>query len=90
MEEVVVPAYRDFAAGVALMESRLRRGIATVNWITAAADVARFRKLGYSVDGPIPDTTMAIALTNDVRTDELPRLFGGTSGRFVQYPSDDF
>ena len=90
MEEVVAPAPRDFRAAVALMESRLRRGVATVNWITAAEDVARFRKVGYTVDGPIPDATMALSLTKEVRTTELPRLFGGTSGRFVQYPTDDF
>ena len=90
MEEVVAPSLRDFRAGVALMESPLRHGIATVNWITAAEDVARFRRLGYAVDGPVPDTTMALSLTNEIRTADLPRLFGGTSGHFVQYSTDDF
>jgi GNAT superfamily N-acetyltransferase len=90
MEEVVVPEPRDFRAAVALMESRLRRGMATVNWITADEDVARFRRAGYLVDGPIPDATMALSLTKEIRTAELPHLFGGTSGRFVQYPTDDF
>src|SRR2546430_10082987 len=90
MEEVVVPGPRDFRGAVALMESRLRRGMATVNWITAAEDVTRFRSLGCSVDGPIPDATMALSLTKEVRTTDLRRLFGGTSGRFVQYPTDDF
>ena len=90
MEEVVVPGPRDFRAAVALMESRHRRGVATVNWITAADDVTRFRSLGYSVDGPIPDATMALSLTKEVRATDLRRLFGGTSGRFVQYPTDDF
>jgi GNAT superfamily N-acetyltransferase len=90
MEEVVAPDARDFRAAVALMESRLRRGMATVNWITADEDVARFRRAGYSVDGPIPDATMALSLAKEIRTTELPQLFGGTSGRFVQYPTDDF
>ena len=90
MEEVVAPNFRDFRGAVTLMESRSRRDLATVNWITAEEDAARFRRLGYSVDGPIPDTTMALSLTDELRTAELPRLFGGTSGRFVQYPTDDF
>jgi GNAT superfamily N-acetyltransferase len=90
MEEVVVPGERDFRAAVALMEARVRRGMATVNWITAADDVARFRELGYTVDGPIPDTTMALPLSKEVRSTELSGLFGGTSGRFVQYSTDDF
>lgn len=90
MEEVVAPEPRDFRAAVALMESRLRHTMATVNWITADEDVARFRKAGYSVDGPIPDVTMALPLAKEIRTTELRRLFGGTSGRFVQYPTDDF
>jgi GNAT superfamily N-acetyltransferase len=90
MEEVVAPAWRDFRAAVTLMESRHRRKLATVNWITAEEDARRFRRLGYSVDGPIPDATMALSLTRDARTDALPRLFGGSSGRFVQYPTEDF
>ena len=90
MEEVVAQNFRDFRGAVTLMESRSRRDLATVNWITAEEDAARFRSLGYSVDGPIPDTTMALSLTDELRTAELPRLFGGTSGRFVQYPTDDF
>jgi len=90
MEEVVTPSLRDFRAAVTLMESRSRRRLATVNWITAEEDAARFRRLGYSVDGPIPDATMALSLTDELRTADLPRLFGGTSGRFVQYPTDDF
>ncbi len=90
MEEVVAPTLRDFRAALAFVEAPLRGQYATVNWITASADLARFRNAGYSVDGPIPDTTMAISLAKDVRTAELPGLFGGTSGRFVQYPTDDF
>ncbi len=90
MEEVVAPKFRDFRGAVTLMESRPRRDLVTVNWITAEEDAARFRRLGYSVDGPIPDTTMALSLTDELRTADLPRLFGGTTGRFVQYPTDDF
>jgi len=90
MEEVIARGVPDFRAAVGLMESRLRRGIATVNWITADGDVANFRHLGYTVDGPVPDATMALSLTNELRTDSLPRLFGGRSGRFVQYSTDDF
>ena len=90
MEEVVVPSARHFNAAVALMERGAANRIATVNWITAAKDAARFRSRGYMVDGPIPDTTMALGLASGLRTSDLPRLFGSDSGRFVQYPSDDF
>lgn len=90
MEEVVAPPFRDFRAAVAHIEPRARNAISAVNWITATADVRRFQKLGYSVDGPIPDATMALPLTKEIRPRELPGLFGGTSGRFVQYPTDDF
>lgn len=90
MEEVVAPNVRDFRASVALMEARAEAGIATVNWITAQSDVARFQSLGYTIDGPFPDTTMAVSLVKDIRTTDLPRHFGGTSGKFVHYPTDDF
>ena len=90
MEEVVAPDVQDFRAAVALMEAKAEAGIATVNWITARSDAARFRRLGYTIDGPFPDTTMAVSLVKDIRTTDLPRRFGGTSGKFVQYPTDDF
>lgn len=90
MDEVVARSAQDFRAAVAVIESTARGGIATVDWITADEDVSRFRRLGYIIDGPIPDATMALSLTEDLRTAELPRLFGGTSGRFVQYRTDDF
>ncbi len=89
MEEVIAPAGRDFRAMVGLMESKTQNGVATANWITCRRDAARFRSLGYRLDR-ISDTTMAMPLTREVRTRDLPRLFGGTSGRFVQYPTDDF
>src|SRR2546428_567859 len=90
MEEVIARGVPDFRAAVGLMESRLRRGIATGDWITADGDAVNFRHLGYTVDGPVPDATMGLSLTNELRTDSLPRLFGGRSGRFVQYSTDDF
>ena len=89
MEEVVAPRDRDFRAIVATMESKAKGAVATANWITCGRDAARFRNLGYRLDR-ISDTTMAVPLTRDVRVRDLPRLFGGTSGRFVQYPTDDF
>jgi GNAT superfamily N-acetyltransferase len=90
MEEVIALDDRDFRAAVVWMESRSRRGMATVNWITADEDASLFRGLGYTVDGPVPDATMAVSLTEELRATDLPRLFGGTSGRFVQYSTDDF
>jgi hypothetical protein len=90
MDEVVARSAPDFQAAVALIESTARGGIATVDWITADKDARRFQRLGYIVDGPIPDATMALYLRHGLRTAELPRMFGGTSGRFVQYRTDDF
>jgi GNAT superfamily N-acetyltransferase len=89
VEEVIAPEERDFRTIVARMESKGRTRVATANWITCRRDAARFRRLGYRLDR-ISDTTMAVGLTHDVRTTDLPKLFGGTSGRFVQYPTDDF
>lgn len=89
LEEVVARSEPDFRGMVASMESRARRGVATANWITCRRDAARFRQLGYRLDR-IPDTTMATSLVRGVRRRDLPALFGGTSGRFVQYPTDDF
>ncbi len=89
VEEVCAPREEDFRSIVAAMEAKVRGSVATVNWITCSRDRARFRALGYRVD-QISDTTMAVALTRRARTRDLPRLFGGTSWRFVQYPTDDF
>ncbi|HII40292.1 MAG TPA: GNAT family N-acetyltransferase [Thermoplasmata archaeon] len=89
MEEVLAPAEGDFRTLVAGMESKARGGVATANWITCRRDARRFRRLGYRLDR-ISDTTMAVPLTRDVRTRDLPALFGGTDGQFVQYPTDDF
>jgi GNAT superfamily N-acetyltransferase len=89
VEEVLAGREADFRAMVTGMEAQVRGGVATANWITCRRDVGRFRRLGYRID-PIGDTTMAMPLTRDVRARDLPALFGGTSGRFVQYPTDDF
>lgn len=89
MEEVVAPDESNFRDVVAAVEATSRRRISTVEWITCRRDGSRFRALGYRLD-PTGDTTMAMGLTGTVRSRELPQLFGGTTGRFVQYPSDDF
>ncbi len=89
MEEVVAPDETDFRGVVAEVEATSRRRVSTVEWITCRRDASRFRALGYRLD-PTGDTTMAVSLTRPVRSRDLPRLFGGTTGRFVQYPSDDF
>ena len=75
-----------------MMESPPRDRTAIIDGSTAGGDIVRFRNARCSAAGSIPDTTMAISLEKDVRTAELPALFGGTSGRFVsiQYPTDDF
>src|SRR5438309_9497037 len=46
-------------------------------------DIVHFQKAGHSIDGPIPDTTIAISLSKDVRTAESLAL-SGTSACFVQ------
>ena len=89
MEEVIAPRQADFEAIVAAVEGTARDRVATANWITCHRDQGRFRRLGYHFDR-ISDTTMAIPLTRTLRARDLPRLFGGTTGRFVQYPTDDF
>lgn len=89
MEEVVAPKEADFRDLVAAIEADSRRRVATAEWITCGRDAARFRRLGYRLD-PTGDTTMAAALGHGLRSRDLPRLFGGTTGRFLQYPSDDF
>lgn len=90
LEEVVIPHLRAFRAAIVLAERRATGGVSTVNWLTAHKDIERFRRLGYAIDGPIPDTTMALPLTREVPRRSLPTLFGGPAGRFVQYPTEDF
>ena len=90
MEEVIVPRMEDFRAAVAIMERRARGGFATTTWITCRKDQERFRRVGYTVDGPTPSATMALSLDRRLRTRDLPRLFGGTDGRFAHYFTEDF
>src|SRR2546428_13853821 len=90
MEEVVAPNAQDFRAAVALIEAKAEAGIATANWITAGSDAARFRNLGYTVEGPFPDTPMAVSIVKEIRTIDLPRPFGGSSGNFAPYPPTAF
>ncbi|HYM40154.1 MAG TPA: GNAT family N-acetyltransferase [Thermoplasmata archaeon] len=89
IEELVAETEADFRAIVAAMEPKARGGVATVNWITCRRDRVRFERLGYRMDR-LSDTTMAVPLTRDVKTRDLPRLFGGPTGKFLQYPTDDF
>jgi len=89
-EEMIGPRAIDFRDAIAWMESRARGKVATTTWITCAKDRDRFRNLGYDLDGPIGDTTMAVPLDRSLRARGLPVLFGATSGRFAHYPSDDF
>ncbi len=89
-EEAIAPRTVDLRAAVAAMEARVRGKVATTTWITCRKDQERFRSLGYDLDGPIGDTTMALSLTREIRTRNLPALFGATRGLFAHYPSDDF
>ncbi len=89
-EEMIVPSMGDFRRAVAVMEARASGKMATTTWISCRKDRQRLRALGYDVDGPIGDTTMAVPLSRKLRARELPSLFGATTGRFAHYPSDDF
>src|SRR5205823_6888014 len=89
MEEVIVPREEDFRRVVRSAENAFRGKFVDADWITARRDQDRFRRLGYTLD-PIADTTMAVSLIKQLPTRDLPALFGGTSGRFVQYLTDDF
>ena len=90
LEEAVIPSTRGFRAAVALAERRATGGVSTVNWLTAHKDLERFQRLGYTIDGPIPETTMALPLSRGVPRRSLVTLFGGPAGRFVHYPTEDF
>lgn len=89
MEDVLAASERDFLATVAAAETAARGRIATSNWITCRRDMRRFENLGYRLD-LLSDSTMAMPLNDGVRARNLPQLFGGTTGRFVHYPTDDF
>lgn len=90
MEEVIVPRMNDFRAAVTVMERKARGRFATTTWITCRKDRERFRRIGYTVDGPTASATMALSLDKGLRTRDLPRLFGGTNGRFSHYFTEDF
>src|SRR5207247_9761549 len=90
MEELILPKVGDFHEAVALAEARAPHGLASVNWVTARKDQERLRRLGYELDGPIPDATMALSLRGDVAPRSLFEEFGVPSGTFAQYPTEDF
>lgn len=89
-EEVMAPRARDFRDAIALRECEVRGKHASTTWITARKDQDRLRNIGYDLDGPIGDTTMAVSLKPGLKTRDLPALFGADSGRFAHYPTDDF
>jgi GNAT superfamily N-acetyltransferase len=90
LEELIAPDFQDFRDAVALMEHSMRGKIASVHWITSGKDKRRFLKLGYDLDGPIGDTTMAVPLGRNVRARDIPSMFGVKKDRFAHYPTDDF
>src|SRR5205809_7186317 len=53
---------RDFREAVALAEAGAPHGPASVNWVTARKVQERLRRLGYELDVPIPDATIALLL----------------------------
>jgi len=90
IEELIAPDFRDFRDAVGLMERAVRGKVAMATWITSGKDKRRFRRLGYDLEGPIGDTTMAVPLGRSVKAHDIPSLFGVTADRFAHYPSDDF
>ena len=90
IEELIAPDFRDFRDAVALTECSLRGKGASIMWITSGKDKRRFLKLGYDLEGPIGDTTMAVPLGRSVKARDIPALFGVTKDRFAHYPTDDF
>jgi len=90
VEELIAPRYRDFKDAVALIERSVRGKVAMVTWITSGKDKRRFRRLGYDLEGPIGDTTMAVPLGRRVKPREIQALFGVTRDSFAHYPTDDF
>jgi len=90
MEELILPKIEDYREAVALAEARAPHGLANVNWVTARKDQERLQRLGYELDGPIPDATMVLSLRGDVTPRSLLEEFGVPSGTFAQYPTEDF
>lgn len=89
-EEYVLRRHADFRAAVRAVEARTRFGFSNVVPLSTAADLARFRGLGYEIVGPTPSKAMAVSLAPDLRARDLPRLFGVPQGRFLLYPTDSF
>jgi GNAT superfamily N-acetyltransferase len=90
IEDLIAPDFHDFSDAVALIECTLRGKTVSIMWITSGEDKRRFLKLGYDLDGPIGDTTMAVPLGRGVRARDIPALFGVTKDRFAHYPTDAF
>lgn len=89
-QEYVLTRSADFRAAVRAVEARTRFGFSNAAPMTTAADLARFRRLGYDIVGPTPLKAMALPLVRGLRGKELPRLFGVPQGRFLLYPTDAF
>lgn len=89
-QEYVVQRTRDFRSVIRLVESRVHFGFSNVTTLTTAADLDRFRRLGYAILGPTSHTAMALPLVPGLRARDLPRLFGAPQGRFLLYPTDVF
>ncbi len=89
-EEFVLRRREDFRAAVRAVEARNRFGLSNVVPLSTAADLARFRGLGYALVGPTPSKAMATPLVPDLRARDLPHLFGVPQGRFLLYPTDFF
>jgi hypothetical protein len=71
-----------------MLESPLRDRSSRSKLIAAGGDIVRFRNAGHSIDGPTPDTTIAISLLKDVRTAESLAFFGNFSV-LCPDPTDD-
>lgn len=89
-QEYVLRRPADLRAAVRSAEARARFGFSNVTPLTTAADLARFRRLGYAILGPTPSKAMALPLVPGLRARDLPRLFGVPQGRFLLYPTDSF
>jgi len=89
-EEVIVPDVTDYRDAISLREYEVKGKVSRTTWVTAKKDQDRLKAIGYDLDGPIGDTTMAVSLRSPLRTRSIPSLFGADSGLFAHYPSDDF
>ncbi len=89
-QEYVLTARADLRDAVRSVEAHSRWGFSNISPMSTAADLARFRALGYEILGPTPWAAMAVPLDKGLRSRDLPRLFGGPQGRFLLYPTDSF